>query len=1065
MRARTVSIPPVINEGRNPLKLSGLVLLFCLLGATLSAQEVPIGAEGARVLSVEFSVKEEGKTYERVPDSAPRHVLIKDMRTRVARLFKSSDLKKDIRWLRDRSHLFREVDWRVTLNEKVGGVRVKLIVKQPLIHEMRIVGPLRGRWSEAGVKRVYRFMNQIDSAEGSVFSITRLDADVKRLFDTGGFLDVRTEYRYTKKGVDLLFRVIQSQPVDRVAFSGIYRNLTIDKLRGVLSGTTPVQELPVESTDELVGPVYIPKDAFDGYVTLDAGPGILEGARRQIEAWYRYEGYRFVSVTPRLISLGVKFDREQLLRDNGSLSMSTLDTLEDLHSDGAGGRLVLVFEVHEGPRVLVGEIEFENMEGMEGPDDNDALDASRISGVFSPIWQIWYAMPWTTRKDERDHVMAEVMKLAEGENFVREYLDRDVEAAQAYLRARGWRDARVSLSTIEFNRARTRANIKIGVYPGDMYAVTDVRIELQTTYPRVPEGAERPEYDKPVIEFPKILRALDADGSGISTQQARTLYGDEYVDTLDQPQNGKFLGTYVLENPIPWDEFRFQGEVGRPSGDTATILRALFAEEGYSNITVEFVPVETQKQTAATDWDLPTSARRVGMILRISQGYKSYVGDVTIRGNDVTRENVIRREMDLYTGDVFNRNRMTRSVNRLKRKQWFEQAAAGQGVLARPTPRLVELDDEIREYTDIDIEVVEGRSNSFNFSAGFNTTTGFAISVDLSLRNFDISSFVSWMYGEPNWSFSGAGQIVTLTAQPPLDRQQRYSLGFVEPWLFGYPVEGGISGEYSTLDRGLYTDKRTGIDPYVGWRFAPDWLWSVGYSFEIRELDDVASNAAQEIKRDQGRDTLSSLWTRIIWRTTDSNIFPTRGWEMSARYQYTGGFLGGTVDFWRLQTSASFYFPVARLDRSRTLVFAISTSAYWQDVHSDTDRIPFIHRFLMGSNPVSGRGMLRGYEFAGVGPSRNDEAIGGNFMVHGFTEIRLPVFPGTFWIVGFVDAGILSTTINTFDPNGFTVSGGFGLRLVLPILPVPFAMDFGFPIYNQPGNREEVININLGFSF
>ena len=55
--------------------------------------------------------------------------------------------------------------------------------------------------------------------------------------------------------------------------------------------------------------------------------------------------------------------------------------------------------------------------------------------------------------------------------------------------------------------------------------------------------------------------------------------------------------------------------------------------------------------------------------------------------------------------------------------------------------------------------------------------------------------------------------------------------------------------------------------------------------------------------------------------------------------------------------------------------------------------------------------------------------------------------------------------MNTFDGRGITVSGGVGLRLLLPILPVPFALDFGFPIINQPGNREEVISINLGFGF
>jgi outer membrane protein assembly factor BamA len=109
--------------------------------------------------------------------------------------------------------------------------------------------------------------------------------------------------------------------------------------------------------------------------------------------------------------------------------------------------------------------------------------------------------------------------------------------------------------------------------------------------------------------------------------------------------------------------------------------------------------------------------------------------------------------------------------------------------------------------------------------------------------------------------------------------------------------------------------------------------------------------------------------------------------------------------------------------------------------------------------------LLRGFEYGGVGPSRDGEAIGGNFMLHGFAELRFPIFTANLWVVSFVDAGVLTPTLNTFDGGGFTLSGGIGLRLLLPILPVPFALDFAWPIVNQPGNREEVISINLGFGF
>jgi outer membrane protein insertion porin family len=479
------------------------------------------------------------------------------------------------------------------------------------------------------------------------------------------------------------------------------------------------------------------------------------------------------------------------------------------------------------------------------------------------------------------------------------------------------------------------------------------------------------------------------------------------------------------------------------------------------------VRVETRSDYVEADWESPFPVRKVGMILRIQQGYQSTVGNVTFRGNTETREDVMRRWVSLYPGDIFDRNKLRASDFRLRRTQWFEQAAPGQGVLSRTsTQALVIRDGQYVEYTDIDYDVVEGRTNRINFAAGFNSGTGFTATIDLTLMNFDISSAVSWMWGRPNFSFTGAGQTLNFTAQPPLDRQQIYRISFTEPWLFGYNIHGSISGEYSSNNFIDYTRTRLGVDPILGWRLLPDVTWLYGYSYSILDITDVASNAPPEIRDEAGRDIVSTLWSEIVWSTTDNPAFPTSGFNLSYRFSYSGGpLLGGTIDFWRMRAHAAYYLPIAQVDDVRTLVLALSATATWQDVHSSTKQIPFIERFQLGGNSIGSRGLLRGFEFGGVGPSRNDISIGGNFMVHGFAELRFPIFPGSLWLVGFVDVGELSPTLNTFDPGGWTVSGGVGLRLLLPILPVPFALDFGFPIINQPGNREQVISINLGFGF
>jgi outer membrane protein assembly factor BamA len=1042
-----------------------LLLLLVLASAPLLfAQRVPVGAEGARISAVEMFVKSEGQVFERAPDSAPRHRILEAMRTRQGGQFSSDALSKDITYLTTTSHLFADVGYDFDFDSEANTLRVKLIFSQPLVWRIRVVAPLRGTWTEDGVKDFWRARSQMDTAEDGEFSITRLDADIKRMYATATFLDIRAEYAYTEKGVDLLFRVIQNEPLAIVQFSGVYQSGYTSSLERVIAGVEAVRELPSQTEEgTLVSPRYFPRGAFDGDIITDANPANILGATQQIQAYYRMRGFAFVEARPKLISLPLKFNRAELLEGYGQLTESTLSRCESLIGQGYGGRLVLIFEVHEGPELLVGTVRFTGLGDVRSP-GNDALEGSRISGMFGSLYAFWYRYLGSAAA-EQAAALAEEMRTKAGEAYVQADVVRDAETLQTYFRARGWLDARVSFANFELNETRTRMNLVFHVEPGSPYAITNIRLEYGTRSPRVPQGAEPEEFDEPVITWEELFEFLRLEGNQLSPDAAKARFGPEYVDENNINAQGRWFVSYELDEPIAYDTYALTGDIMAGADGYAGAIRALLASKGYSNIEVEFVRVDTQGEFVETGWKTPWPARRTELILRIQQGYKSYVGTVNIRGNDVTRDSVVRRNITLYPGEVFNRNEQRGSDIRLRRTQWFEQGAPGQGVSSRTTPRLVVTADGIIEYTDIDYDLIEGRTNSFNFAAGFNSSTGFTASVDLTLRNFDISSLVSWLWGEPNFSFTGAGQTLTFTAQPPLDRQQIYRISFDEPWLWGYPLGGGVSAEYSTIDRGDYTRERTGIDPYIAWRVTPDVVWRFGYSYEIFNIRDIASDAPDTIREDSGRSILSTVWSEIRWTTTDNPYFPTTGFDLSYRYSYTGGLFGGTLDFWNMRGSASLYLPMAQIDDIRTLVLALNVSATWQDVHSNTKSIPFSQRLLLGGNSASGRGSLRGFEFAGVGPSRNDIAIGGNFMVTAFAELRFPIFPGNLWFVTFIDVGELSPTLNTFDPEGWTVSGGFGLRLLLPILPVPFALDFGFPILNQPGNREEVISINLGFGF
>lgn len=1046
------------------MRIACLLVLVTLLSGALSAQRLPVGAEGKRVLSLDFSVQTEGKEFQRDPDSAGRYEITRALRTSVGRNFSVNDLAFDITYLTTESHLFRAVKWDVTNDDKLNGLRVKLVFTQPLVWRVRVVAPKDGRFSEDGVVDAWRFTNRIDTAVGAEFSIPRLNTDIKRMYETRGFLDVRGEFVYTEKGVDVLYRVIQNKPLAGVTFSGIYQTGYRSDLIDVLGGKKRAREVPnAPDAEGLVGVRYFDKACFDFEITVDADAASIQGGAAAIKTYYEYLGFPFVEVTPRVVSLPFKFDREVILRENPDLESQDLDKLEDAHQDGAGGKLVLLFQIYEGPRTLVGDISFSGIENIEAAPGSGALNPALVPGFAKEIWALWYAMPWTTTNDRRARALLRRIKTTAGSPYVEGDALRDASLLQSYLRDRGWREGEITLKNLRFNDTRTRVSLEFNLRPGPYYAVTDVRFEYVTQAPRVPQGVAQPDFDLPAVTFEELLEKFKRDGRLTTTAEAESLYGQSYVRGLHDPAKGKYFGAYSLDEPLAFDDQALNGDPSSPlDRGIDGKIRDLLAKRVYSNISLEFVPVFNGRD-AGDRWELPTPVRAISLIVRINQGYKSRVGNVTIRGNEETRDDVIRREITLYAEDDFDRNQLENSLARLRRSTWFETQAPQGGVRARQSSRLVTRDGSILEYTDFDFDVEEGRTGKFNVSAGYNTGSGFSVSLDLEKSNFNVRGLIDLFFGKID--FTGAGQYISLKVQPPVDREQRYSLTFREPWFFGYPVEVGIGTEYTTHDFGLYSSSRAGVDPYAGWRITPDFGFTLGYSLSVISLYDIGSRAPQEIKDDEGSDTISAFTVGVKWDTQNSPYFATRGWLLDAAFKYAGGIFGGTLDFWRLSFDGRYHLPLVQVDDVRTLVLSFYLKMRWQDVHSDTQRIPFSQRFLLGGISPGGQGTLRGFRFAGVGPSRDGEAVGGNFITTFTTELSFPILPGSLYFVTFIDAGELTGSLNTWDPKGITVSGGFGIRIILPILPVPFALDFGFPIYNQPGNREDVISINLGFGF
>jgi outer membrane protein insertion porin family len=139
------------------------------------------------------------------------------------------------------------------------------------------------------------------------------------------------------------------------------------------------------------------------------------------------------------------------------------------------------------------------------------------------------------------------------------------------------------------------------------------------------------------------------------------------------------------------------------------------------------------------------------------------------------------------------------------------------------------------------------------------------------------------------------------------------------------------------------------------------------------------------------------------------------------------------------------------------IVFSARARLGYADGWGNQD-LPLLERFFVGTQNVT----IRGYRLEDVGPKDiNGDPIGGNSLVLLSGQLRFPVTQGLS-LVGFVDAGNLYDK-KDFDPTRLRVGVGAGIRFVTPL--GPLALDWGFKLNREPGEKPSEIHFNIGTLF
>jgi outer membrane protein assembly complex protein YaeT len=438
------------------------------------------------------------------------------------------------------------------------------------------------------------------------------------------------------------------------------------------------------------------------------------------------------------------------------------------------------------------------------------------------------------------------------------------------------------------------------------------------------------------------------------------------------------------------------------------------------------------------------------------------VGQVNVIGNDVTKMNVILRQVPLYPGQILTYPNLRAAERNLAKLSIFE-ADAQTGT--RPTVNVID-DDPNNPYKDILIQVKETHTGSLMFGVGVNSDAGLTGSIVLNERNFDIlrppTSLEDFLSGK---AWRGAGQEFRIEAVPGT-QLQRYTVSFREPYLFDSLFSFGVSGYYYQRQYNEYFEERLGARFTLGRQLAPHWSASAGIRVERVGVLNIPDNLAAEytalgipyntlfgappeITNDEGEHFIIGFRAGVTYDTRDSYLRATSGWLVDLAFEE----VTGDYTFPVFSAEVNKYWTIyQRADNSGRHVLAARSA-----LSITTSEAPVFERFYAG-----GFRSMRGFEFRGVGPDVNGFKVGGDFMWLNSLEYQVPILANDqLYGVAFLDSGTVEARP---DLNNYRVSAGVGLRVVVPMLgPVPIALDFGFPIVKASTDNTQVFSFWVGF--
>lgn len=447
------------------------------------------------------------------------------------------------------------------------------------------------------------------------------------------------------------------------------------------------------------------------------------------------------------------------------------------------------------------------------------------------------------------------------------------------------------------------------------------------------------------------------------------------------------------------------------------------------------------------------------IVFKVTEGHPVVIEDVIIRGNDYTKDKVIRREISLGPGDRMLEDHAERSQKRLENLDYFSRVR----YYLEETPNKG-TDQNGAAYRNLVYEIEEKNTGSFMVGVGASSVDSVYVSAEVSQANFDLFA--------PSKLFRGAGQKARFYVAAG-QRYQSVEASLTEPHLFDRLLQLDVEAYRRLRWYDEYDLIRTGGGVSLSYpvKFWPTWnpfgRFGVRLGAEFIEFDDIDHGtwtykgkdvSLREEDRKYGdafEPTVGIFWSHD---TRDNFRIPTTG---SRTRIFADVAPAGDNEYWRLGFNHRNYFTIWERYHHVLMI-----GLRGETIDGISDDVPIYNRMFLG-----GPRSIRGVRYRNVSPFAMPKAgstsdsipWGGQSLFCANVEYTIPIVKMLRFAI-FTDAGAVGEDVFDLDfDDCFAWSAGAGLRLDLPMFPI--RLDLAYPIEKPDEAEKEAFSFTVGYDF